>query len=568
MRTLLAVPMLLLGAVAHAALPGELDPTFNNGQPVFLNPALTVPRVTAVQGAAHDEAGGIVVTGVTTDANGMSGLFIARIAPGGAPDASFGADDGATVLQLGLGTSQPSAPFSGGMSVGRRPGGPGWLVGGFGTAANADPAKFNGIVAAFDANGMLDPSYATGGVARPQVTVDTDQINPGSSTVGPDGTVYIAGGYLIQGRTDYIYALVIAVTPAGALGYKYVENLDLIGPAYTSHAGRPLVMPTELIVPGTTGGIVGNILAVQHVDGPGQGGLQYRAALPGNPDARGVAAALGPDGRLFVVGTARDPNNSIAMIVACLESIDGGALCGNFGTEGTSRVQAELEAGGGSSATDMVVQPDGRIVVVGTASNYADSERQIIVLRLDTSGNLDPSFGTNGIVRLKLGSRDGALAAVLSPDAKSVVVTGSSREGSITRGAVARVLLEPLTTTTTSTTTTLPPGCGAGPSLDGARCRVVRLAGAVDAATPPGKLEKKLLRCTTGADAQLSAAASATGRAQRRKLKKALKQLRKLAQRLESKAATRDIAAETRAVLAADAGALASEVEALAASVP
>jgi hypothetical protein len=191
----------------------------------------------------------------------------------------------------------------------------------------------------------------------------------------------------------------------------------------------------------------------------------------------------------------------------------------------------------------------------------------MVVLRLDTSGNLDPSFGTNGIIRPPFGSRDGALAAVLSPDAKSVVVTGTSVDGSITRGAVARVLLEPLSTTTTSTTTTLP-GCAAGPSLDGARCRAGTLAAAVDGATPPGKLEKKLLRCTTGADAQLSAAASASGRARRRKLKKALKQLRKLGERLGSRAAARDIAAETRAVLVADTGALATEVESLAAAIP
>ena len=238
----------------------------------------------------------------------------------------------------------------------------------------------------------------------------------------------------------------------------------------------------------------------------------------------------------------------------------------SFGTGGTSPVQAELEAGGGSYASDLLVQPDGRIVVVGTASNYADDDRRMIVLRLDANGDRDPSFGSNGIVRLKFGSRDLALAALLSPDAESVVVTGSSRDGSITRGAVTRILLEPLSTTTTSTT--LPPGCAVGPSLDGARCRVATLAAAVDAGTPPGRLAKKLLRCTAGADAQLSAAAAATGKAQRRKLKKALKQVRKLAERLGSKAATRDIAGQTRAVLVANTEALASEVESLVASVP
>jgi uncharacterized delta-60 repeat protein len=565
MRILTQVALALaLAAAAHAALPGELDPTFNGGQPVFLNPALTVPRFTQVHGAAYDDLGGLVVAGSTTDATGSTALFVARIAPDGTPDTAFGTG-GTTVLQLGLGTTPSPAPFSAATSIGRRAGGMGWVVGGWASVADGDPAKYSGLAVAFDANGMLDPSYATGGVARPKPTMDTDQLLPGVSTVGPDGRVYIAGGYLIQGRNDYIYFLVFEVTPTGASGFAYVDNIDLIGPIYRSSASRPLVMPTELIVPGSTEGISDTILAVQRVSQSGTGGIVYRAELPGNSGAQGIAAAPGPDGKLYVAGVAKDPNGIFAIVVSRLM---GGIVDEAFGTGGTSRFQAELEPGGGSSAAAMVIQPDGRIVVAGNASNYQGNERQGIVLRLDADGNLDPSFGGTGIVHLDFGVRDNALDALLSPDGRSVVVTGSSVRGSVQGGTVTRILLEPLTTTTSSTTTTLPGGCAAGPSLEGAGCRLATLAAAVDAATPPGKLEKKLLRGTTAATEHLSAAISATGKAQRRKLRKALGQLRKLAQRLESKAARRDIAAETRAALAAETSALASEVEVLSTAVP
>src|SRR5262245_23644068 len=60
----------------------------------------------------------------------------------------------------------------------------------------------------------------------------------------------------------------------------------------------------------------------------------------------------------------------------------------------------------------VAVQPDGRILVAGTSFG------QGILLRLDAAGNLDPTFGTAGLVYSSISGAFIALA--LEPDGKIV----------------------------------------------------------------------------------------------------------------------------------------------------
>jgi len=81
---------------------------------------------------------------------------------------------------------------------------------------------------------------------------------------------------------------------------------------------------------------------------------------------------------------------------------------------------------------------------------------------------------------------------------------------------------------------------------------------------PPGKLASKLTALVPQADERLAAAGAATGKALRRKLRKATKPLRALGRKLASKVAQNGIGAEQRADLAAQTDALVSELQALA----
>ena len=94
-----------------------------------------------------------------------------------------------------------------------------------------------------------------------------------------------------------------------------------------------------------------------------------------------------------------------------------GDLDASFGKSGT--VKTILE--GDNAATGVVVQRDGKIVVVGSIGDYPN--RDFLVARYRTDGKLDRSFGDHGIVVTDfVGGEDEAAGVALQRDNKIVVV--------------------------------------------------------------------------------------------------------------------------------------------------
>ena len=152
------------------------------------------------------------------------------------------------------------------------------------------------------------------------------------------------------------------------------------------------------------------------------------AVGPENDDAHGVG--LQADGRIVVVGTTSHGGNYDFAVVRY--NIDG-TLDLSFSGDGivTTDSGAQYDVGCG-----VALQPDGKIVVVGNSSN--GSNAVFAVVRYDTDGTLDTSFSEDGIVTTALGSSgDYANAVALQPDGK-IVVVGSSSNGSNSDFAVVR----------------------------------------------------------------------------------------------------------------------------------
>ncbi len=92
---------------------------------------------------------------------------------------------------------------------------------------------------------------------------------------------------------------------------------------------------------------------------------------------------------------------------------------------------------GDDVANALVVQPDGKAVVAGFATNGLGN-RDFGLVRLDTAGIPDPTFGSLGLVFTDFGGRqDEARGIVVQPDGKLVVV-GSTGMGPTQDIALAR----------------------------------------------------------------------------------------------------------------------------------
>src|SRR5439155_18152885 len=102
-------------------------------------------------------------------------------------------------------------------------------------------------------------------------------------------------------------------------------------------------------------------------------------AVPAQPDGKIVVAGYTSSG-----GTAANPNN---FAVARLNA--DGSLDNSFDADGL----ATIDFGFDDQATGVAVQPDGKIVVTGTASGASPD---FAVARLNANGSPDTTFGPGG----------------------------------------------------------------------------------------------------------------------------------------------------------------------------
>jgi uncharacterized delta-60 repeat protein len=136
--------------------------------------------------------------------------------------------------------------------------------------------------------------------------------------------------------------------------------------------------------------------------------------------------AIQPDGKVVAVGPVSAGAGSAFGVARY--NMDG-SLDTTFGAAG--KVITYFGAGL-NHANDVAIQADGKIVVVGTA------DADITAVRYNRDGSLDAGFGVSGIVKTNLSSGpDTAWGLAIQPDAK-IVVVGSTLVSSHTVYAVVR----------------------------------------------------------------------------------------------------------------------------------
>jgi len=233
------------------------------------------------------------------------------------------------------------------------------------------------VAAAIAASGDLDPTFGTGGIVTTTLRPFEGLDSAGAVTVLPDGRIAVAGNSCDPDSSD----------PTICSAFIAVYTLDgTLDPTFG--AGGVANVP----VPGVSAFAAG--VAVQPGRGIVFGGTVITAVVGENRVLRAfVVARVGFDG-------APDPT---------------------FGDGGTRTTVI----GGDDQLSAIAVQPDGKIVAAGWASDATDDARETIdfaVVRYDANGTLDPVFGQGGVVTTDLGfGVDQVEALAIQPDGKIVV---------------------------------------------------------------------------------------------------------------------------------------------------
>lgn len=309
------------------------------------------------------------------------------------------------------------------------------------------------ILNQFNADGTIDPSYGNDGVAIPDV-------NPMDYFVLNDADIQSTGRSLLMGVEEGLNGdfIVLGLTPFGELdsgfGSAGVARVALAGYSFDGFAtvdeqDRILWTCVNYSIFGEGRWVVGRLLPNGDTDLDfGQNGLLYFELFFGNP----TEVASASDGRIYLVGrnqSTTPDNNEPSLVLVSLE--ENGAVNSAFGTAGVASIQTIFEdptfydfslGGDGSiyvagvedpadgapdfsfllkvnssgeidelfgnggyyiySDTElsiyflsMLTQPDGKILVGG--EQVANSSANYILLQLDAGGNLDPTFGIDGV---------------------------------------------------------------------------------------------------------------------------------------------------------------------------
>jgi uncharacterized delta-60 repeat protein len=178
--------------------------------------------------------------------------------------------------------------------------------------------------------------------------------------------------------------------------------------------GKILVLGYNPLVPSNEAALVARYLPDGSPDTTfGQAGV---ATIP---VAHGItfplAVAVQPDGKIVVSGLQNSENFFLVRLDPT------GALDTGFGTNGFA-TQPTL----GARPWALAVRPNGSILVAG--DQFISPSDPILVAQYDSTGKIDPTFGTAGSTVLVVGSSATAQHALLQPDGK-LLVAGHATPG-------------------------------------------------------------------------------------------------------------------------------------------
>jgi uncharacterized delta-60 repeat protein len=282
----------------------------------------------------------------------------------------------------------------------------------------------------------LDPSFGNLGEA----VLDRFGGNRSSMALQADGKIVMAGGTLqdfilarfnADGSIDRSFGFLGDGTVTTDMGSGFiVEEATAVA---VQADGKIVVVGYTAIdnAPPNPDGQPTFALARYNADGRLDTSFGRQGRVSGNVNGRARAVAIQPDGHIVVAGefSFDSTNGSDFSDITIARFRPDGNLDPTFGADATGQIARDL--GGSNTATNIVLQRDGKIVVSGRPAGgfpVAPSADHTDVARFLANGEFDDSFGTGGKVKLPGQSVGTGLA--VQADGKVVLVGGELRNTS------------------------------------------------------------------------------------------------------------------------------------------
>ncbi len=391
--------------------------TYSHASGAVYLPGVTTVTVTAQDAAGNTSTRSFTIT-VSLGASGGSGL----------PDVSLA---GTGQVSMSFNSSNDYANAVAVQSDGRMV-----LAG---TALVSGTADF--ALQRYLPNGTLDPSFDGDGMLSTGFATSGDFAN--AVIIQPDGKI-IAGGAAFFTPTSHDFALA-RYTASGALDTSFGSGgkvTTVIGNNSDQVAGLCLQPDGKIIAVGSkSGGTTGEAVVVRYLP---NGTLDSSFGTGGKAVFNLGAfvttfssVKLQPDGRIVVGGSASAPSTSSNYDFVVARLLTNGTLDTSFNGTGSQRVSFGT---GSDICRSIDLNAAGGIVMAGYA-RMGDGNDHFALARCDSSGALDPAFGTGGMLTTTIGTfADRAQAVAIQTDGR--IVVGGSASNNTDDVVVARYLAD------------------------------------------------------------------------------------------------------------------------------
>lgn len=400
-------------ALARYLNGGALDGTFGNNGKVMTD--FSGGNDYALSMALQAD-GSIVIAGYTIGSLAASGDFaVARYLPDGTPDYTFGNGGKRTTALSGAGDF--------GRTVLLQPDGK-IVVAGY-VYFNTD---YDFAVVRYLPDGTLDNSFGNAGIVISAIGDYNDYAL--TAALQPDGKILLGGEARTPGVTTTDFTLVrylpngapdASFATEGILFMDFDNNVDRVSSIALQPDGK-------IILAGVASNGVNFDFALARYLPDGNRDYTFDndarvITAIGDGDDYAQSVVVQPDGRIVVAGYSQ--HNGVDYDFALARYLPDGALDGSFSPQETVGVLTTAIGAGEDRAYATALLPDEKIIVAGFSSNGTDLD--FALARYNTTGNLDAGFGTDGIQTTPIGnSGEAALDCAIQPDGKIVAVGTTS----------------------------------------------------------------------------------------------------------------------------------------------
>jgi uncharacterized delta-60 repeat protein len=384
-------------AIARYLKNGALDSTFNGNGEVTSNFGNSDNAISV----AIDTLGRIVVGGYYTDPSYNSHFEIARYTTNGLPDPSF---NGSGVTGTNFGNNQEYLAAIALQANGEI------IAGGY-TYQSIDFTTIpEYALARFNVNGSVDSSFGTNGqVLDPIGSNDYDYMN--CLTITPNGQI-LSGGYTLD-NNEALFT-VSRFNSNGSADSTFASDGNLLGYYPGNGIGYISAMVQndgKIVVNGTTyaGGPSSNYFLARFKS---NGATDLTYGNNGIANTNGDYAVMQTDQKVVESNYSFDSTGATEIMLSRYNKDGSPDL--TYGTNGVV-----LSAFSGEFLQTMAIQPDNKVLAAGYINNAIGSD--LVLVRFNTDGTPDATFGTGGAVTVDFQPQDDPLTLAIGNGGKILV---------------------------------------------------------------------------------------------------------------------------------------------------